>query len=313
MAIAQTLDNTLGAAFVGNIFAATLYGLTTLQTYTYYNRSGKDSRLLKSLVAILWILDTLHIVLISHTVYTYSVTHFGNQAELQKPTWSVVAHIVVTGVSDGIIRGIFCYRILILSNQNRILFIFNAFASLLMVGNNLALTVKCFSISNYSELDKFSWLFYFNLSAAVVSDALIAASMCWVLATRTSPVMRVNNTIRTLIMYSINTGAVTTICTFATLVMYAVAPHTFIFMATFFPLAKLLLNALLASLNARKSLREQLSNADAVTLPLTSSNPGSGGIGRQATNNSTMQFAHPSTVSNVSVTDYKGTGTTSSF
>ena len=50
----------------------------------------------------------------------------------------------------------------------------------------------------------------------------------------------------------------------------------------------MLLNALLASLNARKSLREQLSNADAVTLPLTSSNPGSGGIGRHATNNSTM-------------------------
>ena len=51
------------------------------------------------------------------------------------------------------------------------------------------------------------------------------------------------------------------------------------------------LNALLASLNARKSLREELSDADAVTLPWPSSDSGSGGLGRQATNNSTMVSA----------------------
>ncbi|KAI0746744.1 hypothetical protein C8Q80DRAFT_793006 [Daedaleopsis nitida] len=309
MAIAQTLDNTLGAAYVGNIFAATLYGLTTLQTYTYYNRSSKDSGLLKSLVAMLWILDTLHVVLICHTVYTYAVTHFGSLAALQKPTWSVVAQIVVTGVSDGIIRAVFCYRIYILSNQHRLLFVVNGLASTLMVANNFALTVKCFQISVYSDLDKISWLFYFNLSAAVVSDALIAASMCWLLATRSSSFMTVNSTVRTLVLYSVNTGVITTLCTFATLVMYAVAPHTFIFMAIFFALSKLLLNSLLASLNARKALREQLSNADAVSIPLSSNGPNSGssGLGRQGvTTSGTMQFAVPSTTS---VTDYKDVST----
>ncbi|KAI0701744.1 hypothetical protein C8Q76DRAFT_240633 [Earliella scabrosa] len=284
----MTLDNTLGAAFIGNIFAATLYGLTTLQTYTYYNRSEKDHSLLKALVAILWVLDTLHIVLISHTVYEYAVTHFGNPVELQKPTWSVVVHIVVTGVSDGIIRGIFSYRIWILSNRNRSLFFVNACAACVVAGSNLAMTVKCFGISYYQELDDFSWLFYFNLAGGVISDTLIAVSMCWVLATRTSPSMAVNTTVRKLIMYSINTGALTALCTFATLVVFAVAPHTFIFIAIFFALAKLFLNALLASLNARKSLREELSDADAVTLPWPSSDSGSGGLGRQATNNSTM-------------------------
>ncbi|RPD79131.1 hypothetical protein L226DRAFT_241453 [Lentinus tigrinus ALCF2SS1-7] len=112
------LHNTLGAAYIGNILAACLYGLTTLQTFIYYNRSPKDSAVLKTLVAMLWFLDTLHLALISHTVYEYTVTDFGNFIALLEPTWSVLAQVIVTGVSDGIVRGIFCYRIWMLSNQH---------------------------------------------------------------------------------------------------------------------------------------------------------------------------------------------------
>ncbi|TBU23960.1 hypothetical protein BD311DRAFT_742103 [Dichomitus squalens] len=53
MAPAVTLDDTLGAAFIGNILAACLYGMTTLQTYIYYGRSDTESKTLKSLIAFL--------------------------------------------------------------------------------------------------------------------------------------------------------------------------------------------------------------------------------------------------------------------
>ena len=35
------------------------------------------------------ILDTLHLALISHTVYEYSVSNFGNLIALLEPTWCV--------------------------------------------------------------------------------------------------------------------------------------------------------------------------------------------------------------------------------
>ncbi|KAI0712973.1 hypothetical protein C8T65DRAFT_739183 [Cerioporus squamosus] len=95
VSVGLNLDNTLGAVFVGNLVAACLYGLTTLQTYTYFGRSREDSVLLRSMIAFLWILDTVHVVFISHTVYTYTVTDFGNFAALPKPVWSIVAQVIV--------------------------------------------------------------------------------------------------------------------------------------------------------------------------------------------------------------------------
>ncbi len=35
------------------------------------------------------ILDTVHLVLISHAVYTYTVTDFGDFAAVSTPVWSV--------------------------------------------------------------------------------------------------------------------------------------------------------------------------------------------------------------------------------
>ncbi|KAI1798241.1 hypothetical protein LXA43DRAFT_18532 [Ganoderma leucocontextum] len=135
------LDQTLGAAFIGNILAACLYGLTTLQTYIYFARDNMDSCTLNTLIAILWVLDTLHLVLISHTVYVITVSNFGNILASLKPTWSLLAHVIVTGISDGIVRGIFCHRIWILSDRNRWLCAAITFPSLVAFGQSSGLLI----------------------------------------------------------------------------------------------------------------------------------------------------------------------------
>lgn len=57
-------------------------------------------------------------------------------------------------------------------------------------------------------------------------------------------------------LYGINTGALTSLCEVACLIAYVTMPNNLIFIAIFFVLPKLLLNALLATLNARVSLQE---------------------------------------------------------
>ncbi|KAI0360706.1 hypothetical protein OH77DRAFT_711975 [Trametes cingulata] len=286
------LDSTLGAAFIGNILAASLYGLTTLQTYIYYCRSGKDRDAMKGLMPILWLLDTLHLGLISHTVYKYAITDFANYAGLLAPTWSVLAQVIVTGVSDGIVRGLFCYRIWILSRKNQLLCLAIVISSLMSFGCSLAYPIKGFQYNTYEGLQEISWLLYFSLATTFVSDFLIASTLSVLLARRRSVFaryarewlaslqelnggtdvhcpIRVDRTVRTLIVYSVNTGALTTVCTLACLIAYALAPHKFIYIAFYFLLPKLLLNALLATLNARKTLREQMAGGP-VSIPLAS-------------------------------------------
>ncbi|RDX54474.1 hypothetical protein OH76DRAFT_1397786 [Lentinus brumalis] len=263
------LHDTLGAAYVGNIVAACLYGLTTLQTYTYYNRSPKDPVVLKTLVAILWVLDTLHLAFVSHTVYEYCVADFGNLIALLEPTWSVLAQVIVTGVSDGIVRGIFCHRIWILSEQHVPTLMVLAGSSLLAFGCSLAFPIVGFRYTTFVGLQQISWILYLGLSTVVLSDVLISAALCVLLAKRRGNFRRANSIVRNLIMYSINTCLLTTLCSLAALVAYAASPHTFIYISFYFLLPKLFLNSLLATLNARKSLRDQLSK-DSVQIPLSS-------------------------------------------
>ncbi|EIW55741.1 uncharacterized protein TRAVEDRAFT_50222 [Trametes versicolor FP-101664 SS1] len=231
--ISLSLGNTIGAAFIGNILAACLYGLTTLQTYVYYGKSRKDSATMKSLVAFLWILDTVHLIMVTHTVYHYAITNFGDFLGVLKPTWSVLAQVIVTGVSDGIIRGIW-----ILSDRNRVLCSIIAITSVVSFGCSLAYPIKGFSCTSYVELQQFAWLFYFSLSMIFAADLIIAASMCALLARRRSSYFGVDQTIRTLILFSVNTGVVTTLCTLMALIAYAVSPHTFIYIAFYFLLPK---------------------------------------------------------------------------
>ncbi|KAG6836207.1 hypothetical protein H0H93_010319 [Arthromyces matolae] len=81
------LNNTVGALFLGTVGSAFLYGFTSLQTYWYFHRWVRDPHVNKFAVALLWILDTLHLAFVIHAVYTYVATGFGNLPGLEKLLW----------------------------------------------------------------------------------------------------------------------------------------------------------------------------------------------------------------------------------
>ncbi|KAJ3746175.1 hypothetical protein DFH05DRAFT_919301 [Lentinula detonsa] len=94
MTQAATLDNTMGAMFIGVLFAAVLYGAACIQAWYYYVHQ-QDRWPLRSLVAVVMIADTLHQALIAHTVYTYLITNFGNTLELGNTVWSLLVSVVI--------------------------------------------------------------------------------------------------------------------------------------------------------------------------------------------------------------------------
>ncbi|KAJ8516167.1 hypothetical protein ONZ45_g6484 [Pleurotus djamor] len=79
------LDAKLGAMFLGNVVAAILYGVTSVQTFIYFKGSAQDLRSLKVIVLILWLLDSLHIILVTHTVYFYTVSNYADPLALNTP------------------------------------------------------------------------------------------------------------------------------------------------------------------------------------------------------------------------------------
>ncbi|KIJ21562.1 hypothetical protein PAXINDRAFT_95118 [Paxillus involutus ATCC 200175] len=64
-ATGTNLDTTWGSTLAAVFVSLVLYGISILQTFIYYERYPKDTFILKSLVAFVFVLDTLHTFLIS--------------------------------------------------------------------------------------------------------------------------------------------------------------------------------------------------------------------------------------------------------
>ncbi|KAF9007202.1 hypothetical protein BDQ17DRAFT_1423266 [Cyathus striatus] len=92
--IPMKIDNTFGAAFLGAMITAMLYGLTTLQTYFYYVFYPKDSSANKALVASIWTLDTIHMALTTVSIYHYLVSNYANPSALGIAHWSLITSVL---------------------------------------------------------------------------------------------------------------------------------------------------------------------------------------------------------------------------
>ncbi|OCH90034.1 hypothetical protein OBBRIDRAFT_835316 [Obba rivulosa] len=269
----HSLDSTLGAGLIGLVIAAALYGITNVQMYMYFKRYNEDSLFLKVMFAFLWILDTLHQILITQSIYTYAVTRFGNAAALEVPTWSFLVNVVVTGVSD--VSTVFSQIVEIGKNYLiTVPVMIVAIASL--VGSICEASFAAFSLlSTYliifdRSLYHQSWCLYIGLASGAVADVLLASSLVVLLWRKRTGFARTDSLVRVLMLYTINSGVLTSVCAIMCFVTFTIMPNNFIYYALFMVLPKLLLNSLLASYNARRDMREAAyPTGDLVTIPLT--------------------------------------------
>ncbi|KAJ3908347.1 hypothetical protein F5879DRAFT_937770 [Lentinula edodes] len=258
MAQAATLDNTMGAMFIGVLFAAVLYGAACIQTWYYYIHQ-KDRWPLRFLVAAVMIVDTLHQALIAHTVYTYLITNFGNAPELLNTVWSLLAEVLVNGFTAVFVQSFLAHRVWQLSNGN----IWISVPAFLLVAAEFV-SVFVFGVIGLTRVHTFVELsdilkglsITVNVLAAV-ADTYIAGLLTLLLHTSRTGFQRSDSIINKLIIFSINTGALTSLCAIASMLSILLAPATFIYISFFFCMGRLYANSLLATLNIRTLIRKE--------------------------------------------------------
>ncbi|KAJ2988376.1 hypothetical protein NUW54_g9133 [Trametes sanguinea] len=176
-----SLDSTLGAAFLGHVVTTLLYGITSLQAFVYYRHNKTDGAKLKFSVFIIWILDSVHAGLITGAIYWYCITNFTNLFAVQRPIWPIPTMIIISNVSNSIVRCIFGYRLWKLSNHNRIFPAVIAFLSIFIFVDAAYFAAKLYSIPLYSEIIHFSWSLYLGLSVEATVDLIVAVTQCLLL------------------------------------------------------------------------------------------------------------------------------------
>ncbi|KAK7689095.1 hypothetical protein QCA50_007786 [Cerrena zonata] len=277
MAAIPTASGLLGGFVIEACLALLLYGIATAQAYVYMLNSRDDPRLLRWVVAAVWLLETLHSALIMHMVYEYTITDFGKLALVGEIVWSVGLTVLVGMMIVGLSQGFYVRRIWILSSHNIALTAFTALLLIARICFGVATAALTYSLGAWAVFrEKKGPLFTLScglgLSAAV--DALIAGIIIFYLQKGQTGFKSTDNIIRSLMAYAVNSGAITMVVSIVIVLTFVFLKNSLVF-AGFVTLAgKLYSNSFLGTLNARSYLRGKSQGSGYQSAELSNMGPG---------------------------------------
>lgn len=264
----HSVDNTMGASLIGVICAAMLYGVSCVQTWYYFNRYSKDVWYIKALVGGVWFFDSVHQMLISHTVYYYVISNYNNPAILTNMVWSILLEVLFNGFIGLLVQMFLTLRVWRLSSQNVLLTAVVGALVLAEFGCSAVFTVQSMRLQTWGELTRLKGLSITVNILAAVADILIAASLCFFLHRSRTGFKKSDTMISRLILFTVSTGMLTSICAVASLISILIWGQTLIYVAFYFSLGRLYSNSVLATLNARNDIRELGEDSDELSFSL---------------------------------------------
>lgn len=248
------LDETLGAAYNAVVVASILLGVAFFQAWYYFSHQS-DPWPTTLLVSAAITFDTIHQALITHAVYSYTVSNWGNTHFLDHLVRTLLVEVIFSGLTALLVQSFLTARVWRLSDRNIWL---TSIIGLLVVGefgSILAYTILALQLETFTELARLKTLSITVNALAAAGDILIAVTLCTLLHLSRTGLHRSDTIYTKLIVFSLNTGLLTSLCAVASLVSIIVAGTTFIYIAFFFCMGRLYTNSLLATLNARKRIR----------------------------------------------------------
>ncbi|KAL4246913.1 hypothetical protein ABKN59_009049 [Abortiporus biennis] len=184
---------------------------------------------------------------------------------------SITAQFAIC-TSDAVIRSIFTYRIWKLSKSWWITGpnVIGIIVVLAFGWKNMASEIQLKSFLYFGEI---STDIYIGFGGSALIDTIIASTLCVLLFRSRTGFQSTDSQIQVLMIYVVNTGALASVVVIICLIFYAVKPNTEMFIAPYAAGSKLYLNALLASLNSRGSIRAKQEKS--MVLSSISIRPGS--------------------------------------
>ncbi|KAF9238061.1 hypothetical protein BU15DRAFT_75457 [Melanogaster broomeanus] len=250
--LSTSWGSALAAVFVSLVF----YGVSILQTFIYYERYSKDTVILKSLVAFVFVLDTLHTFLISAGVWQYFVVHFGDDTFLMYTHAPLLISITVTSIVSSAVQSFFIYRIWFLT-QGRFKWVLPTVlmpfvVAQLVLGIFYTVTTMAFDTSVGAISGPLLTTVGDGLNGvAMTVDITITIALCTLLTMGRTGFHDTDRMLLRLILISVNTGLSSAVFAFLSVISIVVSPNNLLVTAFYYPLCTVYCNTLLASLNAR--------------------------------------------------------------
>jgi len=267
-AIADVRDS-LGAILIGGFISMVFSGVVGVQVYLYFRIYTKDPLRNKALVFFVWFLDVVHSTLITISLWKYFVLDYGDTTTSDYINVESAVTLSMTATMTFVVHMFFAHRVFKLSKNNWLVTAPITIIALIRLGAGIAASDQMATLKSYRIfVHTTGWILTVALTTATVVDILIAGAMCFFLQRSRTGFSATDHLIDTLLVYSLNNGALTCIITIITLVCWLVMNDNLIFFSIHFSITKLYAVSLLNTLNTRHSIRERSQQSDGFAHPL---------------------------------------------
>ncbi|KAL0570404.1 hypothetical protein V5O48_011562 [Marasmius crinis-equi] len=242
------LDGQIGALEVGIVVSTALFGVTTAQTYLYYQLFPKDSKWINLLVLWIWFLELIHNAFACQILYFYT--------------------------------GYFILRVHRLSHSWYMPIIFSVLLAVRFGASTMLAAKAVVMVTLTQWVTDFHWLLVATFSIGTFAGVTIPVMLVLHLARqRTSAhnnktVSRTLAIVDKLILWTIQTCLLNGLLSVLTLVFYITLPGRFAWVATYVVLPRVFSNSFLVNLNSRVKLRHLQEDGGVVEM-FPSDNTGS--------------------------------------
>ncbi|KAA1476197.1 hypothetical protein DENSPDRAFT_498993 [Dentipellis sp. KUC8613] len=253
----QFIRDTFGGFAVCGFLSMIFYGALCIQVYNYYSMYPRDSRPLKCLVALTWVLDSVQQGLLIHTFWYYLIVQAnGVPANMIKANWSLIGRLIPTEIGTCLVECYFVTRIWRLDDKKkRYLLLMIPVVVSLCAG--IGYIIHGYEFPAFADAKMSLWLVTTWASTRTFADLSIATTMVWILYRGHGQGLsnRFESLVKTIIMFCLTTGLLTSVFALLVLITYLVAPFNFTYVGMYAIYGKIFANSLLASLNSRHTLR----------------------------------------------------------
>jgi len=260
------LSASYGALIIAAYISCALWGINFMQTYLYYWNYPDDSWPLKTLVAFLLIIDTVHKILITKVPWFTLVQNWGRVSAILASPQEALHEAWVGSIIIIVVQLYFLRRIAKFAASTRharswwLWLVFIVLVTLAISQVPLTIAYCVFSINKANIFIPINLrLKRAGLIAAAVVDFVIAAAMIVLLKDTDSADKRIfrsqrtSRTIRRLTVIIVNTGLVTAVVAILSLILDETASGTDFWTAIAqYPQCSIYLSVFLANLNARR-------------------------------------------------------------
>ncbi|TDL16195.1 hypothetical protein BD410DRAFT_645099 [Rickenella mellea] len=258
-----TLGNTTGALFICLILSTFLLGMICLQTHNYYQKFPEDRAHVKCFVAFVLGLNAVNVALFSEGMYHYLIANFGNFEALAEPYTSLNVYSLLNSFITWMCQLYFAWRVWRLSSGNYFLTV----AIICLTCMHLAFATREVAIGFKAQrfhlnLPNSEFLIGMTLGSTLACDVVITGSLCFFLNKGRTGFTRTDSLIKSLILYSLCTGLVTSMFAIVNIVAFFSMQSNLIHLGIYFLMGKLYTASLLATLNSRDIFRDQWSRTD---------------------------------------------------